>query len=82
MKLLAQRLVFNVGLFWTDVKNYQATQIEQPLPGVFAQTLANIGSIRTRGIETEMSSKLPEWLTVRITASYNQAVYTSYYRTL
>lgn len=76
---LAQRLVFNVALFWTDVKNYQATQIEQPLSGVFVQTLANIGSIRTRGIETEMSSKLPEWLTVRVTASYNEAVYTSYF---
>jgi iron complex outermembrane recepter protein len=78
-KPLAQRLMFNVALFWTDVKNYQATLIEQPLPGVFAQTLANIGSIRTRGIETEMSSKLPEWLTLRLTASYNEAVYTSYF---
>jgi iron complex outermembrane receptor protein len=77
--LLAQRLMINVTLFWTDVRNYQATQIEQPLPGVLVQTLANIGSIRTRGIETEMSSKLPEWLTIRLTASYNDAIYTSYF---
>jgi outer membrane receptor protein involved in Fe transport/transketolase N-terminal domain/subunit len=77
--LLAQRLMINVTLFWTGVRNYQATQIEQPLPGVLVQTLANIGSIRTRGIETEMSSKLPEWLTFRLTASYNDAIYTSYF---
>jgi iron complex outermembrane recepter protein len=61
-----------------SVKNYQAMQIEQPLPAVLVQTLANIGSIRTRGIETEISSKLPEWLTFGITSSHNDALYTSY----
>jgi iron complex outermembrane recepter protein len=77
--LLAQRLMVNVNLFWTDVTNYQATQIEQPMPGVFVQTLSNIGSIRTRGVEAEISSKLPEWLTFQLTASYNDAIYTSYW---
>jgi iron complex outermembrane recepter protein len=76
--LLSQRLMVDVNLFWTNVKNYQATQIEQPLPGVLVQTLANIGSIRTRGIETEISSKFLEWLTFGLTASYNDALYTSY----
>jgi len=75
---LAQRMMANVNLFWTDVDNYQATQIEQPVPGMFVQTLSNIGSIRTRGIEAEISSKLPEWLIFRLTASYNDAFYTSY----
>jgi iron complex outermembrane recepter protein len=77
--LLSQRLMVNVNLFWTDVTNYQATQIEQPVPGMFVQTLSNIGSVRTRGAEFEISSKLPEWLTIQLTASYNDAIYTSYW---
>ena len=75
---LNQRLVANFSLFWTDVTNYQATQLEQPVAGVFVPTLSNIGSIRSRGIETEISSKITDWLSTGLTASYNDAIYTSY----
>jgi iron complex outermembrane recepter protein len=75
---LDQTLLFNVNLFWTDVKNYQATQLEQTSPGVFVQTLSNIGGVRTRGVETEFTAKPLDGLSFDLNASYNDAVYTSY----
>jgi iron complex outermembrane receptor protein len=75
---LDQKLLFNGNLFWTDVKNYQATQLEQSSPGVFVTTLTNIGGVRTRGVETEFTTKPLDWLSFDLNASYNDAVYTSY----
>jgi iron complex outermembrane receptor protein len=76
--LLDQHLLVNVNAFWTDVTDYQATQLEQTLPGVYVQTLSNIGKVRTRGVETEVTAKLVDWLSFDLNASYNEAVYTSY----
>jgi iron complex outermembrane receptor protein len=76
--LLDQRLLVNVNLFWTDVKDYQATQLEQTTPGVLVQALSNIGGVRTRGVETEVTAKPVDWFAFDLNASYNDAVYTSY----
>jgi iron complex outermembrane receptor protein len=76
--LLDQHLLVNANLFWTDVKNYQATQLDETTPGVFVQTLSNIGGVRTRGVETEVTAKPVDWFTFDLNASYNDAVYTSY----
>jgi iron complex outermembrane receptor protein len=76
--LFNQRLLVNVNLFWTDVTDYQATQLEQTTPGVFVQTLSNIGRVRTRGVETEVTAKPLDWFALDLNASYNDAVYTSY----
>jgi iron complex outermembrane receptor protein len=76
--LFDQHLLFNVNLFWTDVKDYQATQLEQTSPGVFVQTLSNIGGVRTRGVETEITAKPVDWVSFDLNASYDDAVYTSY----
>ncbi|MGA2839872.1 MAG: TonB-dependent receptor [Steroidobacteraceae bacterium] len=76
--LLDQHLLFNVNLFLTDVKDYQATQLEQSTPGVFVQELSNIGGVRTSGVETELTAKPVDWFGFDLNASYNDAVYTSY----
>jgi iron complex outermembrane receptor protein len=76
--LLDQQLLVNVNLFWTDVKDYQATQLDETTPGVFVQTLSNIGGVRTRGVETEVTAKPVDWFAFDLNASYNDAVYTSY----
>jgi iron complex outermembrane receptor protein len=76
--LLDQRVLVNVNLFWTDVNNYQASLLDQTLPGVFVQTLSNIGGVRTRGVETEINAKATDWLQFDLNASYDDAVYTSY----
>jgi iron complex outermembrane receptor protein len=76
--LIGQRLLVNVNLFWTDVTDYQATQLNEITPGVFVQTLSNIGGVRTRGVETEVTAKPVDWFAFDLNASYNDAVYTSY----
>jgi iron complex outermembrane recepter protein len=76
--LLDQQLLVDVNLFWTDVKDYQATQLDETTPGVFVQTLSNIGGVRTRGVETEVTAKPVDWFAFDLNASYNDAVYTSY----
>jgi iron complex outermembrane recepter protein len=75
---LDQHLLVNANLFWTQVHDYQATQLEQSSPGVFVQTLTNIGGVRTRGVETELTAKAAEGVAFDLNASYNEAVYTSY----
>jgi iron complex outermembrane receptor protein len=60
------------------VKNYQASLLDETTPGVFVQTLSNIGGVRTRGVETEINAKPTDWLGFDFNASYNNAVYTSY----
>src|SRR5258708_25946318 len=42
------------------------------------RSLSNIGEVRTRGIETEVTAKPVDWLAFDLNASYNDAVYTSY----
>jgi iron complex outermembrane receptor protein len=76
---LNHRITANANLFWTQVKNYQATLLE-PLgsTNTFVQVLTNIGEVRTRGIESELAAVPVEDLTLRLSASYNNAVYLSY----
>jgi iron complex outermembrane receptor protein len=76
--LLDAHLLVNINAFWTAVTDYQATQLEQTTPGVFVQTLSNIGGVRTRGFETEVTAKPIDWFAFDLNASYNDAVYTSY----
>ena len=54
--LFDRRVVFNVNLFWTRVKDYQATQLIETTIGVFQQALSNIGKVRTQGVETQLSA--------------------------
>ena len=55
--LFDRRLQLNANLFWTDVEDYQATQLEfSPQTSTFTQILSNIGKVRTRGVETEITA--------------------------
>ncbi len=73
------RVTANANLFWTEVKNYQATLLE-PVgsTNTFIQVLTNIGKVRTRGVETEVTAVPIDDLTLRLSGSYNNAVYLSY----
>jgi iron complex outermembrane receptor protein len=73
-----RRLVFNANLFWTEVNDYHATQLAETAPGVFTQTLSNIGKVRTRGLETEITAKPNGSLTLALSASFNDAIYREY----
>jgi iron complex outermembrane recepter protein len=76
---LNHRVTANANLFWTQVKNYQATLLEQVgNTNTTVQVLTNIGKVRTRGVESEVSAVPIDDLTLRLSASYNNAVYLSY----
>lgn len=76
---LQHRLTANANLFWTQVKDYQATLLE-PVgnTNTFVQVLTNIGKVRTRGVESEISAIPVDDLTLRLSASYDNATYLSY----
>lgn len=76
---LNHHVTANANLFWTQVKDYQATLLE-PLgnTNTFVQVLTNIGEVRTRGVESEVSAIPVDGVTLRLTASYDNAVYLSY----
>jgi iron complex outermembrane receptor protein len=77
--LLERRLVLNANLFWTKVKDYQANLLVPPTTGTtFVQVLANVGGVRTQGLESEISFAAGDHLNLRLSASYNDATYTDY----
>jgi iron complex outermembrane receptor protein len=74
-----ERVLFNVDIYKTLVKNYQATGIIQSSPGVFTQTLQNVGYVRTQGVESQLQFIPVKGLSFDLTASYNDAIYKSFY---
>jgi len=77
--LLGHRVQLNGNLFWTDVDDYQATRLGLfSGTGVSTQILSNIGSVRTRGVELEFAAVPIDSLSLSLTASYNDAIYTDY----
>lgn len=76
---LDHRLTVNANLYWTQVKDYQATLLEPVgTTNTFIQVLTNVGKVRTRGVETEISAAPIDGLTLRLAASYDNATYLSY----
>ena len=76
---LSGRLTFDADLFWVQVHDYQATLLLQPNSGnSFVQVLANVGNVRTRGIETQLQARPADAIALTLAASYNDAVYLSY----
>ena len=76
---LDHRLTVNANLYWTQVKDYQATLLEPVgTTNTFIQVLTNVGKVRTRGVETEIYAAPIDGLTVRLSASYDNATYLSY----
>jgi iron complex outermembrane receptor protein len=76
---LNRHLLLNANLFWTNVRDYQATLLESPTNGgPLQQILSNIGKVRTRGVETDISAAPIEGLQLKLAGSYNEAVYLSY----
>ena len=77
--LLDRRLQVNANLYWTDVTNYQATGLElSAVTGTYQQVLSNIGKVRSRGVETEITAVPIDGLTLALNASYNDAKYRDY----
>jgi iron complex outermembrane receptor protein len=70
-----RRITLNLNGFWTELTGLQANIY----PSTGARSyLANVGAIRSRGIELDGSIKADRHLTLSVDGAYNDAVYTRY----
>lgn len=74
-ELFDQSLTFNLSAFWTELSGLQANIV--PTNGNRSY-LANVGDVRSRGIEVDANWRVTRELTLTANGSYNDAVYTSY----
>jgi iron complex outermembrane receptor protein len=74
-QLFDRRVTFNLSAFWTELEGLQANIV--PTNGNRSY-LANVGDVRSRGIELDASWRAAEVLTLTVNGSYNDAIYTSY----
>lgn len=75
---LDRRVLFNLTAFQTDYSNFQSQTQEPSLGGAFI--LANVGSLRTRGVEAEWVVRPLETLSLNGSAAYLDAKIKSYPR--
>lgn len=74
--LLDRRLIFNLAAFNTTIRNYQSQQVD--LAGALTTYIANVGDVRSRGIETDLSFRPIRNLTLSASGSYIDAIYKDY----
>jgi iron complex outermembrane receptor protein len=70
-----RRLTLNLSAFWTELEGLQANIV--PTNGNRSY-LANVGNVRSRGVEVDGSWRVGDSLTLTANGSYNDAVYTDY----
>ena len=73
MQFLDRRLTINPTLFTTDYSNFQAQGIEVLPNGTTNFRLANVGQVRTRGIEADTSLKVSKDWNVDLNGTYLDA---------
>lgn len=72
-RLFGNMMQFNVTGFWTDFKDFQA-QGGVTLPdGTIVPQLSNVGALRSRGVEAELSAKPIPQLRIDASAAYTDA---------
>ncbi|WP_343611040.1 TonB-dependent receptor [Novosphingobium sp.] len=71
------RLTFNLDVFRTDIRNYQANVLET-VNNQTVQLLTNAGGARTQGVEAEATARPFDGLSLRGFVAYNDAKYRSY----
>lgn len=67
----------NAGLFWNDIDNYQAAQIN-PTGASSSAFLANVGKVRLRGLELDSRWRVDDSITLSASGAWNDARYVSY----
>jgi iron complex outermembrane receptor protein len=74
-QLFDRRLTLNLSAFWTDLSGLQANIV--PSNGNRSY-LANVGDVRSRGVEIDAALRATDRLTISANGSYDDAVYTQY----
>jgi iron complex outermembrane receptor protein len=77
---LDHRLLLKVTAFDTEVKNYQANQAIG-VGNTAIKFLANVGSLRSKGVEVESEARLGE-LRLKGFVGYNEATYGSFHNSV
>ena len=71
------KVQFNLTGFYTDYNNFQA-QSAVVIAGAFQAVLNNVGKLKTKGVEAELTAKPTDWLRLEGSASYTDAKMTSF----
>ena len=74
-ELFGRRLTFNLSAFWTELEGLQANIV--PTNGNRSY-LANVGDVRSRGVELDANLRATDEVTFTLNGSYNDAIYTRY----
>lgn len=74
--LFDRRVFWNITGFWSDYQNFQSQTLEPELGGAFI--LANVGALRTRGIESDLTVRASDWLNLNGSIAYIDAKVQSY----
>jgi iron complex outermembrane receptor protein len=73
-ELWDRRATFNLAIFRTDIKNYQATVTNGQL-GVLRGYLANAGKVRSQGVEADFKIRPSDRFSAYLNAAYTDAKY-------
>ena len=74
-ELLDNRLIVNLAAYWTDVFDYQANTIVPTTTGALQSAITNVGSVRSQGIEGEITALPLEGLRLDSSVAFNNAYY-------
>lgn len=75
--LAGGRATFNVNLYWNDIRDFQAVQLD-PTRLTLGNFLGNAARVRLRGVEVEGAARLGGGFGLSFNGSYNDATYRSY----
>ncbi|WP_034157261.1 TonB-dependent receptor [Sphingomonas sp. ERG5] len=75
--LAGGRATLSTNFYWTDIRDYQAVQIDPAKVGL-GNFLGNAAAVRLRGVEVEGEAKLGAGFSASFSGSYNDATYRSY----
>ena len=78
---LDHRLLLNVTAFNTLVKNYQANEAVG-VGNTAIKFLANVGSLRSKGVEIESEARITDGLRVKGVLAYDEATYASFHNSV
>ena len=74
-----RRVTLNLAAYWDDVTDYQAAITQQVgQTNASIRYIANIPSVRSRGIEGDLTIAPSPWLSFTASAAYNDATYRDY----
>lgn len=74
---LDRRLTANLTFFLTDIEDYQSNIVDASVIPARIY-IANVGKVRSKGIELDLSARIGDGLTLNAAGTYNPAKYVSY----